>query len=314
MILAPVIRDRKGEHQGVLEEIRRQGFVRVRVDGNVLDIDEAVGLDLAKTNKHTIEVVVDRLVIRHEEGTTPDDHPDRVRVIESLETALKIASGIAEAQIIDGEADRLLREVRLPGARRGRPDRDRAAQLLLQLAARRLPGLHRAGHDARVRPRPDHAEPESVAGAGGGRALAAGDRGGERLVQRAAGRRGREVRHRSRRAGARSADGGHRRHPQRVAGQEGHRPLQVALRVRTRSYDVVYEGVIPNLKRRYEATSSDYVREELERYMAERPCPACHGARLKPEVLGVTVGERSIVDVDAAADPGGAGLVRGAGA
>ena len=66
---------------------------------------------------------------------------------------------------------------------------------------------------------------------------------------------------------------------------------------RMRSYDVVYEGVIPNLQRRYEATSSDYVREELERYMAERPCPACHGARLKPEVLGVTVGERSIVDV-----------------
>ena len=62
MILAPVIRDRKGEHQGVLEEIRRQGFVRVRVDGNVLDIDEAIGLDLEKYRKHTIEVVVDRLV------------------------------------------------------------------------------------------------------------------------------------------------------------------------------------------------------------------------------------------------------------
>ncbi len=103
MILAPVIRDRKGEHAGVLEEIRRQGFVRVRIDGNVLDIDEAVDRQLAKTRKHTIEVVVDRLVIRHEPGGTPDVHPDRVRIIESLETALKIAAGIAEAQIVDGE-------------------------------------------------------------------------------------------------------------------------------------------------------------------------------------------------------------------
>jgi excinuclease ABC subunit A len=66
---------------------------------------------------------------------------------------------------------------------------------------------------------------------------------------------------------------------------------------RTRSYPVEYEGVIPNLKRRYAATSSDYVREELERYQAERPCPVCQGARLKPEVLGVTIEERSIIDV-----------------
>ena len=103
MILAPVIRDRKGEHQAVLEEIRRQGFVRVRVDGTVLDIEEATGLDLAKQKKHTIEVVIDRLVVRHDEGQGPDDHPDRVRVIESLETALKIAAGMATVQVVDGE-------------------------------------------------------------------------------------------------------------------------------------------------------------------------------------------------------------------
>jgi excinuclease ABC subunit A len=82
----------------------------------------------------------------------------------------------------------------------------------------------------------------------------------------------------------------------------GSRGKKVTVRYKSRSgrmraYDVVYEGVIPNLQRRYEATSSDYVREELERYMAERPCPVCHGARLKPEVLGVTVGEHSIVDI-----------------
>ncbi|HET7092120.1 MAG TPA: excinuclease ABC subunit UvrA, partial [Thermomicrobiales bacterium] len=66
---------------------------------------------------------------------------------------------------------------------------------------------------------------------------------------------------------------------------------------RSRSYDVAYEGVIPNLRRRYEATSSDWVKEELERYMAERPCPTCGGARLKPEVLAITIEDKSIVDV-----------------
>src|SRR3954463_9097033 len=76
MVLAPVIRDRKGEHQGVLDEIRRQGFVRVRVDGEVHDVDEK--FDLAKYKKHTIEVVVDRLVINHEGEVDPDNHPDRV--------------------------------------------------------------------------------------------------------------------------------------------------------------------------------------------------------------------------------------------
>src|SRR5262245_58230838 len=74
MILAPVIRDRKGEHQGVFDEIRRQGFVRVRVDGEVRDVDEKI--DLEKNKKHTIEVVVDRLVIRHDPSTSPEEHPD----------------------------------------------------------------------------------------------------------------------------------------------------------------------------------------------------------------------------------------------
>src|SRR5215203_2940777 len=101
MILAPLIRDRKGEHQAVFDEVRRQGFVRVRVDGDVRDLDEKI--TLAKTRKHTIEVIVDRLVIRHDDGQAPGEHPDRIRLIDSLEVALRIASGIAVVQIVDGE-------------------------------------------------------------------------------------------------------------------------------------------------------------------------------------------------------------------
>src|SRR5688500_12432496 len=102
MILAPVIRDRKGEYNAVFDEIRRQGFVRVRVGGEVRELDEAI--DLAKTKKHTIEVVVDRVIVRHADGTSPESHPDRVRIIDSLDTALRIPNGTAVGQIVDGEA------------------------------------------------------------------------------------------------------------------------------------------------------------------------------------------------------------------
>jgi len=296
MILAPVIRDRKGEHQGILDEIRRQGFVRVRVDGNVLDIDEAAGLDLAKYRKHSIEVVVDRLVIRHDEGTTADDHPDRVRVIESLETALKIANGIAEAQIVDGEAIVFSEKFSCPvhgvvglteieprnfsfnsphGAcpictglgttREFDPDLimpNRSLSLAQGAVAPwlRVTGEGSAWYSALL---------EGVAAKYGiGLDVPVRDLPPEAIDVILNGSHGKKV-------------------TVRYKSRSG----------RMRSYDVVYEGVIPNLQRRYEATSSDYVREELERYMAERPCPVCHGARLKPEVLGVTVGDRSIVDI-----------------
>src|SRR5687767_6058883 len=102
MILAPVIRDRKGEHQSVLDEIRRQGFVRVRVNGEVYDVNDKIAL--AKYKKHSIEVVVDRMIVRHEADIALDQHPDRVRLIDSLETALRIGNGLAIAQVLDGPA------------------------------------------------------------------------------------------------------------------------------------------------------------------------------------------------------------------
>jgi excinuclease ABC subunit A len=296
MILAPVIRDRKGEHQGILEEIRRQGFVRVRVDGNVLDIDEAVGLDLEKYRKHSIEVVVDRLVIRHDEGTTPDDHPDRVRVIESLETALKIANGIAEAQIVDGEAIVFSEKFSCPV---------HGVVGLTEIEPRNFSfnSPHGAcpvctGLGTTREFDPDLIMPNrSLTLAQGAvapwlRVTGEGSAWYSALLEGVAAKYGISLDTPVRDLPAEAID----------VIINGSRGKKVTVRYksrsgRMRSYDVVYEGVIPNLQRRYEATSSDYVREELERYMAERPCPACFGARLKPEVLGVTVGEHSIVDV-----------------
>ena len=139
MLLAPVIRDRKGEHAGVFEEIRRGGFVRVRVDGQVRDADEQ--MDLNKNKKHTIEVVVDRLVIHHDAGTESDDHPDRLRVIESLETALRIALWHRRGPDRGRLGTDVLGAVLLSGARRRWAERDRTAELLVQLATWCLPDL-----------------------------------------------------------------------------------------------------------------------------------------------------------------------------
>ncbi len=296
MILAPVIRDRKGEHQGVLEEIRRQGFVRVRVDGEIHDIDEAVGLKLAKTKKHTIEVVVDRLVIRHEEGVSPDDHPDRVRVIESMETALKIAGGIAEAQIIDGELIVFSEKFSCP---------EHGVVGLTEIEPRNFSfnSPHGACPACTGLGTTREFDPElimpnrSLSLAEGAlvpwvRATGEGSAWYFALLEGVAAKFAFDLDVPVRDLSPSALD-------VVLYGSQG---KMVTVRYksragRMRSYDVAYEGVIPNLKRRYDSTSSDYVREELERYMSERPCPTCLGARLKPEVVSVTVGDRSIVDV-----------------
>ena len=225
-----MIRDRKGEHQGILEEIRRQGFVRVRVDGNVHDVDEALALKLAKTKKHTIEVVVDRLVIRHDAGTSPDEHPDRVRVIESLETALKIADGIAEAQIVDGESISFSENFACPV---------HGVVGLTEIEPRNFSfnSPHGACPDCTGlgTTREFDAEliiPNKSLSLAQGAIVpwlrATGE--GERLVRGPAGRGRRQVRLQPDHAGARSAAGCARHHPARLARQDGHRALQIALR------------------------------------------------------------------------------------
>ena len=297
MILGPVIRDRKGEHQSIFDEIRRQGFVRVRVDGEVLDIDEAAGRKLAKYKKHTIEVVVDRLVIRHESGASPDDHPDRVRVIESLETALKIATGTAVVQVVDGDEIVFSEKFACPV---------HGVVGLSEIEPRNFSfnSPHGACPECTGLGTTREIDPELIMPNRGlsiaqgaivpwFRAGSDGSAWYSALLEAVSARFGFSldvpVRDLSPEAIATLLSG------------SNSEPVTVRYKSsksgRLRSYDVAYEGVIPNLKRRYQSTSSDYVREELERFMSERPCPVCHGARLKPEMLAVTVADKAIVDI-----------------
>ncbi len=294
MVLAPVIRDRKGEHQGVLDEIRRQGFVRVRVNGEVRDVDEK--LDLAKYKKHTIEVVVDRLVIRHEEGVAKEDHPDRVRLIESLETAIRIAGGIAVAQVIDG--DELVFSEKFACPVHGIVGLTEIEPRNFSFNSPHGACPECTGLGTKMEFDPELVIPNRGLTISQGAItpwVRAGKEGAawyEALLDALAERY------------KFSLDVPVRDLPADVVSRVlyGSNEEMVTVRYksrngRMRSYDVAYEGVIPNLKRRYDTTSSDYIKDEIERYMSARPCPTCKGARLKPETLSVLVGGRSIIDV-----------------
>ena len=293
MVLAPVIRDRKGEHQNVLDEIRRQGFVRVRVDGEVRDLDEQ--FELVKNKKHSIEVVVDRLVVRHQEGVPSDEHPDRVRIIESLEVALRIGAGGAVIQIIDG--DEVVFSEKFACVHCGLSFGD------IEPRNFSFNSPHGAcpectGLGTKMEFDPGLIVPNrnlSLAqGAIAPWLLSTGE-GSEwykALLNAIAEKFNQSV-----------------SVPVRSLPPEfmqtvlyGVRGQKVTVRYksgngRMRSYDVPYEGVIPNLQRRYETSSSDYVKEQIVRYMAARECPVCHGLRLKPESLSVLVNCKNIIEV-----------------
>ena len=144
MLLAPLVRDRKGEHEKLLAGAKQAGFVRVRVDGELRDLDEEIPLD--KKFKHSIEVVVDRLAVHHadEDGA---ERPDASRMADSIETALRMSDGTLLVHLPDdgpeGQRSPLQRALRLSRARRQLRGAG-AAQLQLQLAAWGLPRLHGA--------------------------------------------------------------------------------------------------------------------------------------------------------------------------
>ncbi|MFO7272311.1 MAG: excinuclease ABC subunit UvrA [Sphaerobacter thermophilus] len=291
MILAPLVKDRKGEHQGVLDEVRRAGFARVRVNGEIRDVDEEIKLERYK--QHTIEVVVDRLIVRHDDEE--EEHALRIRLIDSLETALRLGGGTAIADIVGGEEMLFSERFACPhcGISFGE----------LEPRSFSFNSPHGAcpdcdGLGVRMEFDPELIVPDPDRSLADG-AIAPWARTGrdstawyEALLAALAAKHGF------------SLDTPFRDLPEAIrqvilygGKRERVRVEYRARSGRTRAYEVDYEGVIPHLRRRYQSTSSDYVRAEIEQYMAARPCPTCGGARLKPESRAVTIAGRSIVDV-----------------
>jgi excinuclease ABC subunit A len=276
---APVVRDRKGEYKEVFEELRNEGFTRVKVDGEQHLLEDEISLD--KKFKHTIEVVVDRLRMK----------PDlRTRLAQSVETAAQLADGLVAIDVVGEDRPMLFSEkFACPDHGVSLPE--------LQPRIFSFNSPHGAcprctGLGAQQEIDPDLLVPDPTVSIEDGALVpwSVGNSGFyESVIQAIADRYEIPLDEPWENLAEEEQD-------LFLYGTEGER-VYVSYRNRMgrrRSYMLAFEGIIPSLERRYRETDSSTQRERIEEYMSFRPCPVCKGARLKPEVLAVTVGGKNI--------------------
>jgi excinuclease ABC subunit A len=280
-LLRPIVRGRKGEYRKEFAELLRQGFQRVKVDGELYELDEVPALN--KKVKHEIEVVVDRLV------TAPD--LAQQRLADSIETALKLSDGLLVVENAETASGRRSRPSS-PARSRASPCRRSSPAVLVQQPLRRLPGLRRARQEDADGPGPGGAGPGQVGGRGRGRALGVADHA---VLPADAGLDLPPLRRRHRTPW--------RELPQKVRDVilygSGEERVRIELEDGLRRFESnkPFEGVVNNLQRRWRETESAWMREELSRYMSATTCEACGGTRLKPEALSVKIAGRHISEV-----------------
>jgi excinuclease ABC subunit A len=276
LILGPLIRAKKGEHLGILEEVHRAGFVRVRIDGIIHRLEEALTLGLDRNKKHNIEVVVDRLLM--------DKDLDKSRLVDSLETALKLGKGTV---MITGNMLLLKRQKPKDWIFSENFACEECGISLSETEPRLFsfnspqgacPACHGLGSKLEVDPELVIPNQNLTISEGAIFPWA---------------------------------------HASHKIGRQGHfwwkmqnlatkRKFALDVPVKELSKSIInlilygdrdWEGVVPNLQRRYHETDSEYTRAEIEQYMVEKQCEACKGKRLKPEVLAVTMAGKSIDDI-----------------
>ncbi len=297
LLLAPKVRRKKGEHKDVFENARSGGFVRVRVNGEVHLLDEMGDLNLDRRKWHYIEIVVDRLIVREDTEMT--------RVAESVETALREGEGVVQVNVEGGEEAEA-------GRRRDTEDLVFSEQFACVRCGTSLPEIeprtfsfnspHGAcgectglGYKLEIDPElVIHNKDLSLTEG----AITPWARNGPAnswyvsVLESVA-----------------SANGFSAKVPVRELTKDqldlvlyGNGTKKITVRHRTHrgrtyNWDTSFEGVIPNLERRYRQTDSEHTRQDIERYMAARACRACDGKRLRPEALAVKVCQLGIMDV-----------------
>jgi len=279
MVMAPIVRGRKGEYGRQLEELRAEGFTRVKIDGELRRLDEEIRLD--KKFRHDISVVVDRLIMK----------PDlRKRLADSIETALRLADGIVEIEMVDDGEIRTFSE-KFACLECGISFPELEPRLFSfnapHGACPRCTGL---GSQMEIDPELVVPDPSLSIGEG---AIAPWSASAsnyyEQLTQSISERYGVDLDTPWEELDPEARDFF-------LYGTNGERVhIQYKNRFgRRRSYTTSFEGIVPNLERRYRETDSEWARERIEEYMSVVPCPECKGARLRPEARAVLVGGRAI--------------------
>lgn len=278
-ILAPVVRQRKGEHVKILNDARKSGYVRVRVDGNLYDLSEEIKLE--KNKKHSIEIVVDRVVVR------PDA---RSRITDSVETASSLSGGLVLADVIGGETLTFSQNYACEDC-----------GISIEEMTPRMFSFNNpygacptcTGLGIQMKIDPDRIIPNRNLSIAEGAIRASGWSNAEpgsisRMYYDALGKRfGFTV-------NTPLCDLSDEAMDALLYGTRGE-PLKLSVkRFSGSSMSQPFEGIVNNLERRYHETNSDYMRAEIEDCMSEIKCPDCHGQRLKKEILAVTVGGLNI--------------------
>ena len=279
-LLAPIVKDKKGEHKHLLSELQKAGYSRVRLDGTMLPIDEVPELD--RNKKHTIEVVTDRLVIEKDMGQ---------RLVESVEASLHLGEGVLIVLDVDSDAENLYSEhYTSAGSTYALPEIE---PRLFSFNSPHGACPTCTGIGSLLVIDPLLLVPNDKLSISEG-AIRPWSRTTQRLnwytkLLNAVGKaHGFSIDEPIANLDTRQLDFlyyGTGEEVIEVPGPAG------------RTYKTKFEGIIPNLERRYRETDSDFVKKEIEKYMAQKICPTCEGKRLKPEVLAITVDDKSIADI-----------------
>lgn len=282
-IIAPCIRGRKGEHQKLFEELKREGYVRVRVDGTIYDIADVPALD--KKTKHTVEAVIDRIVIKPGiEG----------RLTDSLETAFRLGNGLAIVAVVDGEEMLFSQNYACPDC-----------GISIEELTPRMFSFNNpygacptcSGLGTLLKVDPDLVIPDQKLSLAQGCVNVMGWNSGSKGTIAAM-----YFDALTKHYGV-SMKTPYEELPKEVQNAilygTGKDKLHIAYKKEfgSGSFDAPFEGIAVNMERRYRESTSDYSKQEIERFMTQTPCPDCKGKRLKRESLAVTVGDMNIADL-----------------